>query len=198
MTKGVEPEGKRRKGLVAIISGPSGSGKSSICQKLIERLPYRLSVSATTRPPRDSERDGEQYYFMSRQEFLKELRKEGFLEHSEHFGNLYGTPRAAVEEAFHNGEVIVLEIDVNGARQLMDRMSEVFCIFVMPPSLQELERRLRGRGTDHEVSIRSRLDRAKMEIEQCARYDQQVVNDDLERSTELVRQLIEAEVARRQ
>ena len=174
-------EHKAGQGLAVVISGPSGTGKTTICQALVERYGYPLSESATTRAPRSGETDGVEYRFMDREAFLKEVECGGFIEHSEHFGNLYGTPAAVVKEALADGKTILLEIDVNGARQVKETLPQAFFIFLVAPDAEEMERRLRGRHTDSEASIRTRLQRADMEIGMRVN-DVCVVNDDLERT----------------
>jgi len=186
----------RRNGLVVVISGPSGGGKSTICRRLCALAGHRYSVSATTRAPRPGERDGVEYFFVSRAQFAR-MRDQGeLLEHSEHFGNLYGTPRRPVEEAVARGEVIVLEIDINGADQVAGAMPQARRVFVMAPDRAELERRLRGRGTEDENAIQNRLARADLEMARADSFDLQVVNDDPERATRQVADWIQAEVKR--
>lgn len=181
-----------------VVSGPSGAGKTSICERLAERYGYTLSVSATTRAPREGEQDGVEYFFVSREEFQRRFERGDFLEQSEHFDNLYGTPRAPVEGAIEEGRVILLEIDINGARQVMKKLPEAFCVFVTAPKDVELERRLRGRHSESEASIRTRLQRADVEIAEKMRYDAWLINDDLDRAVAEVHAIIRnAEVNRK-
>lgn len=186
----------RSRGLAVVISGPSGSGKSTLCGRLCQRPGYRFSVSATTRAPRQGERMGEDYHFVSRDEFAAMRDRGELLESSEHFGNHYGTPRRQVEEAVANGEIVILDIDVNGAEQVKERMPEARSVFVLPPSRQELESRLRSRGTEDEDALKRRLERADMEMSRAHRFGKRVVNDDLDRAADEMVRWIESEVKR--
>ena len=171
-------------GLAVVVSGPSGAGKTTVCRGLIARYGYERSISATTRPPRAGERDGVDYHFMTRERFLEGVRRGEFLEHSEHFDNLYGTPKEPVERALQQGRTIILEIDINGAQQVMERLpaQDRFCIFLTAPDAREQERRLRSRRTEGEEAVRTRLSRAEKEIAQGLRYDARVENDVIERT----------------
>ena len=188
---------KTPSGMVVVISGPSGAGKTTVCKHLVERHGYALSVSATTRKPRPGEKHGVEYYFYTRERFLEGVKKGEFLEHSEHFDNLYGTPRAPVEESVAKGRVILLEIDINGARQVMERMPGAHSIFLTAPDMGCMESRLRGRLTESEAAIRTRLQRADMEMAAQMKYNDRVVNDNLEQTVARVHQLIQAEVRKR-
>ncbi|MGO8705768.1 MAG: guanylate kinase [Candidatus Brocadiia bacterium] len=171
-------------GLAVVLSGPSGAGKTTVCRGLIAQYGYERSVSATTRAPRAGERDGVDYHFMTRERFLEGVRRGEFLEHSEHFDNLYGTPKEPVERALQQGRTIILEIDINGAQQVMERLpaQDRFCIFLTAPDAREQERRLRNRRTEGEAAVRTRLSRAEKEIAQGLRYDARVENDVIERT----------------
>lgn len=177
-----------------VISGPSGSGKTSISRDL-EKLPgYRRSVSATTRTPRTGERDGVDYHFVTREAFMERVEQGAFLEHAEYLGQLYGTPLDQTEHARRKDGVLILEIDVQGAEQVMQKLPQAVCIFIMPPPDDaELERRLRGRKTDHEAVIRARLDHAKKEVARCERFQHRVINDDLSQAVAEVKAIIERE-----
>jgi len=180
------------RGLAVVISGPSGAGKSTVVAELAKRYGYRVSVSATTRAPRPGERDGEAYRFWSRERFRRAAGAGELLESSEHFDNLYGTPAGPVLEAIEKGETILLEIDVKGAEQVMERLSEAYCIFLAAPDREEMERRLRNRHSETEAAVRTRLQRADMEMAQRIRYNERVVNDDLDTAVERIHGLIQA------
>jgi guanylate kinase len=169
--------------LVLIVSGPSGSGKSTLVQKILELPGTMLAVSSTTRPPRKTESNGKWYNFVSEPEFQRMVQRGEFLEYAQVFGkNWYGTPRKALDEALERKKDLVLEIDVQGALQVKRKMPGAVAVFVMPPSRDDLERRIRERGQDSEDEIRRRLDRARQEMLSYSSYDFAVVNDDLERA----------------
>lgn len=184
-----------RQGDVVVIAGPSGSGKSTICARLCERPGFQFSVSATTRAPRPGEREGTDYCFVTRERFEAMRERGDILESSEHFDNLYGTPRKPVEEAVAAGRNVVLDIDVNGAEQVKRLMPEARFIFVLPPNREELERRLRSRGTEDDAAVRERLRRADMETTRADAFDLRVVNDDLDRAVDEVAQWLHTEVS---
>jgi guanylate kinase len=172
-----------REPLVLIVSGPSGSGKSTLVQKILELPGTMLAVSSTTRPPRKTESNGKWYNFISEAEFRIMIERGDFLEYAQVFGkNWYGTPRKALNEALEQKKDLVLEIDVQGALQVKQKMPGAVAVFVIPPSRQDLERRIRERGLDSEDEIRRRLDRARQEMLSYKSYDFAVVNDDLERA----------------
>lgn len=179
-------------GKLVILSGPSGTGKTTIVQRLLGAVPGLVrSVSATTRPPRPGEREGEDYFFLSREAFDRKAREGAFLEHAEVFGHAYGTPREFVERETAAGRSVILAIDVQGADQIRRRYSPVISIFVLPPSLSELERRLRARGTDAEAAIAGRLAQARAEMARKDQYDFVVVNDDIGVAVRAVRKHLE-------
>lgn len=169
---------KGKRGVLFVFSGPSGVGKGTLKAKLFEEFADRIaySVSATTRGPREGEVDGRDYFFISRQEFERRVKNNEFLEHAEFAGNCYGTPRAYVEKLLDSGMNVVLEIDVQGALQVMKSMPECVSVFILPPSFEELEHRLRGRGTETEEKVRERLETAKRELLYAPQYDYQIVN----------------------
>ena len=168
------------KGGVFIISGPSGSGKDTVMTELFKKMPELLfSISSITRAMRPSEREGEKYNFITRERFEDMLKNDCLLEHNEFVGNYYGTPREPVERAVANGQDMVIEVDVNGAAQIREKMPEAVSIFIMPPSFAELKRRLSGRGTESEELIQKRLASALGEIKRAAEYDYIVVNEDI-------------------
>jgi len=170
--------------LVLIVSGPSGSGKSTLVEKLLELPNTLLSISCTTRKPRATESPGKWYDFISEAEFERMIRQDAFLECARVFGkNWYGTPRKWLDEAWRAGKDVVLEIDVQGAAQVKRKLPDSVAIFILPPSRQELERRLRARGQDAEEEIARRLEQARQEILAFREhYDYSVVNDDLARA----------------
>jgi len=164
--------------LVFIVSGPSGSGKSTLVEKILELPGTMLSVSCTTRTPRQTESNGKWYNFISEEEFERMKRRGEFLEYAQVFGkNWYGTPRRWLEEARSRGRDLVLEIDVQGAIQVKKKLPASVAIFIVPPSRQELEKRIRARGQDSEDEIARRLERARQELEHYAEYDYTVIND---------------------
>lgn len=172
-----------QKGRLFVISGPSGVGKGTICRKLIEnRQDIEISISATTRAPRKNEIDGQHYYFITREEFIREIDNGGFIEYAEVFGNFYGTPRKNVYEKLKKGINVILEIDVQGALQVKKVFDEAVLIFIMPPSKIELRGRLSLRATDTQDVIERRLSEACREIELAPLYDYVFVNDDLEKA----------------
>ncbi len=170
-----------RHGNLFVISGPSGTGKGTLVSRLGELVPdLWVSVSATTRQPRAGEVDGVQYFFKTEDEFMQLAEADGFLEWARYDGNCYGTPRASVEEHIAKGEQVILEIDVQGGFQIREKVPGAVLIFVEPPSLEELERRLRNRATESEEVIASRLEAAKVELSRKMEYDKRLVNDNLE------------------
>jgi guanylate kinase len=170
-------------GRLILVTGPSGVGKGTLVARLMQLHPELwLSVSATTRAPRAGEEEGRHYFFLSREAFERELAAGGFLEWAEFAGNLYGTPRAAVQERLEAGRPVLLEIELEGARQVRRSFPDGFQVLLRPPSLQELERRIRGRASDSEEAIRRRLERAREELQAEAEFDAVVVNDDLEQA----------------
>jgi len=171
------------KGNVFVISAASGTGKTTLVSRLTAHNPnIRVSVSHTTRAPRENEQHGKHYYFTTREHFTELVGQGAFLEHAEVFGNLYGTSAAAVQEMCAQGLDVILEIDVQGAAQVRKSLPEASSIFILPPSFEVLAERLIGRGTDSEEVIQTRLSKARHEIEQSVLFDYIVVNDDLDRA----------------
>ena len=167
-----------KKGVLFVYSGPSGVGKGTLSQKLFAEFGEELafSVSATTRPPREGEIDGKHYFFVTRQEFERRIENNDFLEYAQFSGNCYGTPRSYVTRLLEQGKNVLLEIEVKGAMQVMARMPECVSIFILPPSFEELERRLRSRGTETEDVIQMRLATAREELTYAPRYGYRLVN----------------------
>ena len=185
------------KGKLLVISGPSGAGKSTVVFKAIEgREDICFSTSVTTRQPRPGEIDGREYFFVDFERFREMVEKDELLEHAEYVANRYGTPRAYVEQRLNEGMNVVLDIEVQGARQVRKKMPEAVLIFIAPPSLEELERRLRGRGTDTEAAIEGRLIRARQEFQEADFYDYLIVNVDVEKAAARLNSIIEAEHCR--
>jgi guanylate kinase len=184
--------------IVFIISAPSGSGKSTLVRGLLEAVPSLLfSISYTTRNPRGAEQPGKDYYYISREEFERRIALGEFLEHAEVFGNYYGTHRSVLERAEAEGRDLVLDIDVQGARQLKSRIPEAVTIFILAPSRGELEQRLRSRSEDPEEVIQRRLREAAEEIRNCWDYDYIVVNREVAASVDALASIVKAERHRR-
>jgi guanylate kinase len=188
-----------RKPIVYIISAPSGSGKSTLVNEILKAVPgLDFSISYTTRAPRGSERNGKQYHFVTREEFDNMARADEFLEHAEFDGNCYGTAKLFLREAERKGTDLLLDIDVQGAAQIHQKLPDAVSIFVLPPDKKTLEWRLRKRGENDEQDIRRRLDAAKREIEQYDRYNYVLVNDRLEKSIERLEAIVVSERLRRE
>ena len=183
-----------QRGRLIVISGPSGAGKSTVVFKALEgREDCCFSVSVTTRKPRPNEVDGREYFFVEPDRFKEMIANNELLEHAEYVANSYGTPRAYVEKKLEEGMNVILDIEVQGARQVRDAMPEATMIFFIPPSMEELERRLRGRGTDSERKIQARLYRAREEYELADFYDYIIVNDDADTAAKEFAAIITAE-----
>ncbi len=181
-------------GILIIFSGPSGSGKDTVLNKLIAgREDIKVSVSMTTREKREGEIDGTHYYFVSREYFEKKVSEDKMLENAEYNGNLYGTPKAPVDEMLKAGKAVILEIEVQGAEKIRKLYPDVISIFLMPPSMRVLEERLRGRGTDDEETVNHRLVIAREEIRRAPEYDYVVINDTVENAVAGIETIINAE-----
>ncbi len=189
-----------RRGLLLILSSPSGAGKSTLARRLMTWDPtIRFSVSATTRPPRAGEVDGREYYFRSRAEFDELVASQQMLEHAEVFDNLYGSPREPVETALHEGRDTLFDIDWQGGQQIRNSAlgRDVVSVFVLPPSIAELERRLRMRGQDSDAVIAGRMAKSRDEISHWAEYDYVLINDDLDMAFAALTTILQAERLRR-
>ncbi|WP_373295414.1 guanylate kinase [Neogemmobacter tilapiae] len=189
-----------RRGLLLILSSPSGAGKSTLARKLMEwDTTLRFSVSATTRPPRPGEQDGREYYFRGREEFQAMVAAGDMLEHAEVFGNFYGSPRAPVEQAMREGRDTLFDIDWQGGQQIRNSAlgRDVVSVFVLPPSIAELERRLRGRAQDSDDVIAGRMAKSQSEISHWAEYDYVLVNGDLDQAFAELVTILQAERMRR-
>ncbi len=182
-----------KKGLLVVISGPSGAGKGTICNALLEKTPLSYSVSVTTRKPRAGEVEAESYYFVSTADFEEMIRKDAFLEWAKVYDNYYGTPLKKIEEKLAKGNDILLEIDTQGAMKVREKFPTGVFIFILPPSLAELERRIRKRDTETQDVLKKRLDAALDEIEVGRRYQYVVVNDDMQAAVDIVCAILAAE-----
>ena len=183
-----------RKGLLLVVSGPSGAGKGTICKALLNKNDQiKLSVSATTRKPRNGEVHGVNYFFIEKEEFTKMIENGEFLEYAQIYDNFYGTPKAAIIECLEKGQDVILEIEMQGARQIKEVYPEGVFIFVLPPSLEELKSRIVGRGTETQEEIEKRFSCAFEEINQIVNYDYFIVNEDIEKSVSDVEAIICAE-----
>ena len=183
-----------RKGLLLVVSGPSGAGKGTICKALLNKNDQiKLSVSATTRKPRNGEVHGVNYFFIEKEEFTKMIENGEFLEYAQIYDNFYGTSKAAIIECLEKGQDVILEIEMQGARQIKEVYPEGVFIFVLPPSLEELKSRIVGRGTETQEEIEKRFSCAFEEINQIVNYDYFIVNEDIEKSVSDVEAIICAE-----
>lgn len=187
----------KEKGKLIVISGPSGAGKSTVVFKAIEgREDFCFSTSVTTRKPRPGEVDGREYFFVDPDRFKEMVANDELLEHAEYVANSYGTPRVYVEEKLAAGMNVLLDIEVQGARQIHEKKPDAVMIFIIPPSLEELEKRLRGRGTDTDRAIEARLIRARQEYQEADFYDYLIINDDAGKAAEELSAIILAEHCR--
>ena len=182
------------KGVLAVVSGFSGAGKGTVMKKLLESFDdYALSVSVTTRKPRPGEVDGKDYFFRTKEEVEEMIAQDQLLEYARYVDNYYGTPRSYVEEKLSEGKNVILEIEIQGAMKIKEKIPEAVLIFVTPPSVDELRRRLEGRGTETQEVIESRLSRAAEEAEGMEDYDYLLVNDDLEECVNELHRIISSE-----
>ncbi|MDO4305280.1 MAG: guanylate kinase [Eubacteriales bacterium] len=182
------------KGILVVVSGFSGAGKGTVMKELLKRYEnYALSVSVTTRKPRPGEEDGREYFFRTREEFEKLIREDALIEYARYVENYYGTPRSYVEEKLSEGKDVILEIEIQGAMKVKQKIPEALLVFVTPPSVEELKKRLEGRGTETPEVIASRMSRAGEEAEGMDAYDYLVVNDDLDECVERMHRIIMSE-----
>lgn len=187
------------KGTLLVLSGSSGVGKSTIIAQVLKQRPeLYFSVSCTTRAPRPGEVDGVNYYFISREEFQKRIERGEFLEYAEYVGNYYGTSMTVIREKLEKGVDVLLDIEVQGAAKVRERMPDAASVFIVPPSFEELAQRLRGRGTDSEEKIQKRLETARREAKEIKNYDYIVVNDTVDHAAQEVLAILTAQGCRRE
>lgn len=189
----MEHNSKETKGLLLVISGPSGAGKGTICKELVKRDDFWLSVSATTRNPREGEVEGKNYYFLAKETFLERIEQKDFLEYAEVYGNYYGTPKSKVIEKLDAGIDVILEIDIQGALKVKETYPEGIFIFILPPSMEELKNRIIKRGSETPESLMTRFKSAYKEINYVSKYNYAVVNDELDQAVNKIRSIVIAE-----
>ncbi|ACD24674.1 guanylate kinase [Clostridium botulinum] len=187
----------KKRGLLIVISGPSGAGKGTICKELLEKNDnLLLSVSATTRSPRNGEIDGVNYHFLCKEDFITRIEKNDFLEHAEVYGNYYGTPKSNVDKMLDSGRDVILEIDIQGALKVKENTEEGVFIFILPPSMEELKQRIINRGSETPESLMKRFKSAYKEINFVSKYNYAVVNDEVDIAVEKLEAIILAEKCR--
>lgn len=184
---------KNNKGILVVLSGFSGSGKGTIMKELVRKYDYALSISATTRNPREGEENGREYYFLSREKFEEMIGKDGFIEYAEYVGNYYGTPKEYVNNQLESGHNVLLEIEMQGGMLVKEQFPDAVLLFVTPPSVQILYDRLVGRGTEDMETVKKRLTRASEEAKYMKDYDYIIINDILDETVDNVHNVIETE-----
>jgi guanylate kinase len=185
------------KGILVVVSGFSGAGKGSVMKRLMEKYHnYALSISVTTRKPREGEKEGREYFFRTKEEFEEMIAQDALIEYAQYVENYYGTPRAYVEEQLLAGKDVILEIEIQGARKIKEKIPEALLVFIAPPSIEELRKRLVGRGTETKEVIESRLARAREESEGVEEYEYLLINDDIEECVDRLHQIITSEHSR--
>ncbi len=184
----------KKRGLLLVVSGPSGAGKGTICHAFLEANPeVNISVSATTRQPRDGEIDGVNYFFLTHSQFEHRIATGQFYEYAENYGNFYGTPKAFVEQKLAQGEDVILEIDIKGALQVKAQQPDAIYIFILPPDMTELKNRIIKRGSETDLSLKTRMASAYQEIDFVDRYNYYIVNHDVERAVTVMESILLAE-----
>lgn len=188
---------ENNKGILIVISGPSGAGKGTICKALLEEhTDIEISISATTRKPRVGEIDGVNYHFLTKEDFLKRVDEDDFLEYAEVYGNYYGTPKSKVEEILKQGKNVILEIDIQGALKVKEKAKEGVFIFILPPSMEELKQRIIKRGSETPESLMTRFKSAYQEINYVSKYNYAVVNDNVMDAVHKIEGILTAETCR--
>ena len=185
----------QKKAVLAVISGPAGTGKGTVVKELVKRGSAEISISATTRNPRGQEQNGIEYHFLTKEQFESLIAQDGFLEYAEYCGNYYGSPRKPVDQWISEGKNVILEIDVEGYRKVKAKIPECIGIFIMPPSVEELEKRLRGRNTETEEQIQKRLARAGEEMKLSELYNYVVVNDTVQECADRIEDIFKKETS---
>lgn len=186
----------KERGLLLVISGPSGAGKGTICKALLDKNEFWLSISATTRKPRQGEVDCKNYYFISKEEFINRIHNKDFLEYAEVYGNFYGTPKSSVIKMLEDGKDVILEIDIQGALKVKEVFPEGIFIFILPPSMEELKKRIIKRGSETPESLMTRFKSAYKEINYVSKYSYAVVNDTVEETVKKIEGIVIAERCR--
>lgn len=182
------------KGFLIVISGPSGAGKGTVCKELMKKYGYNISVSATTREPREGEVNGVNYYFLKKEEFEKKIENNEFLEYAQVYGNYYGTFKETVEEELNKGNNVILEIDIQGTLKVQKVYKNAIYIFLLPPSIKELKNRILKRGSETEYSFNLRFSSVSEELKYMSSYDYAVINDDLDNAVDKVHSIISTEM----
>lgn len=185
-----------KEGVLVVLSGPSGAGKGTICKALLKEVDIQYSISATTRKPRVGEKDGCEYFFLEKEEFEEKIKQNAFLEWAKVYDNYYGTPIKFVEEVLKSGKDCILEIDPQGALKVKEKKPDAVFVFIAPPSMQELENRITGRGTENITEIKKRMNCAKEEMLCMCNYDYVIVNDTVECAVEKMKAILIAEKCR--
>ncbi|MBV4426776.1 guanylate kinase [Clostridium tyrobutyricum] len=186
----------KKKGLLIVVSGPSGAGKGTVCSALLKKNDFWMSISATTRQPRAGEQDGVNYYFLTKKDFESKIKNEDFLEYAEVYGNYYGTPKQYALEAIGQGKDVILEIDIQGALKVKESYPQGVFVFILPPSMKELKHRIISRGSETPESLMTRFKSAYKEINYVSKYNYAVINDTVENAVETIQSIIIAERCR--